>query len=171
MLISVWVKRLHSEHNLRTIADVKVRHLKLLSGTASTVRVSSGLKWSREDLPLLSQSSLPAQWPLQLKVTCPTDHLYWPKAASGRDADDLSPLPRRCQLFIKGGKNSTDLSKEPMWIMSTKRWDPDASERRLNGENVAKRSCLHLVRTSMIYLLWKACSGLCVLNYQWKKVG
>lgn len=63
-----------------------------------------------EALPLLSQCPLPDHWP---EVVCPTDNLYWPKAASGKGADDLATFPRGHQLFIKGSKNSTDLSEEP----------------------------------------------------------
>lgn len=112
LLSLVSVKRLHSEHSLRTAADGTVWHLTL----QSKIRASSGHFTS----PVLSQCSWPGsdsdsdQGPLQQTVMRSTDQLYWPKAASGKCADDWATFPRSYRLFIKGGKTSTDLSKELM---------------------------------------------------------
>lgn len=77
--ILVLAQRLHTEHNVRTRADVQVS------------RVSSGLQRSLRSSPT---PLIPDHWPLQLEVVCPTDNLYWPKAASGKGIDDLATFPK-----------------------------------------------------------------------------
>lgn len=77
---------------------------------------------------------------------CPRDHFYRPTAASEKRADDdLVMFVKTHQLFIKGDKNATDLSRRPMRSVSIyfEQRDPDESQTGPIGINVAKHGvCL-----------------------------
>lgn len=75
------------------------------------------------------------------------------------------------QLFIKGDKNATDLSRGPMRSVSIyfEQRGPDESQTGPIGINAAKRWCSPLALTSTVCLLRRACSVLCVLNSDQRK--